>query len=840
TMHHIVSDGWSMGVLINEVTSLYRAYVQGESSPLPELPLQYVDFAHWQRKWLANGVLADQLAYWSDRLAGAPALLTLPTDRPRPAMQSYRGDSLTFNVPATLGDGLATLAKKAHGTLFMVLTAAFNLLLSRYSGQSDICLGTAVANRTQVETEALIGFFTNTLVLRTQVDEAATFESLLADVRHTTLDAYAHQDVPFEQLVEALKPARHTSHSPLFQVMLVLQNAPLGQLQLPGLVLEPLEIPSTTAKFDLLLTMEERAGELHANLEYNTDLFDRSTVQRMARHFTRLLASVVESPARPLRELAMMDEEELAQVTVDWNDTRTEYPALATLQTMVEAQVARAPGAPALVFEGQKLSYAQLNTRANRLAGYLRERGVGPDVRVGVCLERSLEMVIALLGIVKAGGAYLPLDPSLPTQRLAYMLENAAPALVLAQASSIASLPQDYPQTWIMDEAALAGYSQDNPLGESGAEQLAYVIYTSGSTGRPKGVAVEHAGIVNRLQWMQEAYPLGATDRVLQKTPFSFDVSVWEFFWPLAYGATLVVARPGGHQDVDYLARLIEQEAITTLHFVPPMLEVFLNSADLGGCPSLKQVMCSGQALPLELQQRFFERLPGVALHNLYGPTEASVDVTFWACDPEYQQGCVPIGRPIANTRIYLLDPQMNPVPAGVAGELYIGGVGLARGYLGRADLTAAAFVPDPFGPAGGRLYKTGDLARYRSAGEIEYLGRLDHQVKLHGLRIELGEIEAGLARYPGIREAVVLAQAGDGGEGRLVAYYTLVSGDQAIAVDDLRAHLGSELPAYMVPHSYLLLETLPLSPNGKLDRRALPVVAHGEVTDRLYEAPVG
>ncbi|MBK5304160.1 MULTISPECIES: non-ribosomal peptide synthetase [Gammaproteobacteria] len=840
TMHHIVSDGWSMGVLINEVASLYQAYVQGKPSPLPELPVQYVDFAHWQRQWLAGGVLADQLAYWTQRLAGAPVLLTLPTDRPRPAMQSYRGDSLTFSVPAAVSGGLAALGKKAHGTLFMVLTAAFNLLLSRYSGQSDICLGTAVANRTRIETEALIGFFTNTLVLRTQVDEAVTFESLLDEVRQTTLDAYAHQDVPFEQLVETLKPVRHTSHSPLFQVMLVLQNAPLGSLQLPGLILEPMEMQSTTAKFDLLLVMEERAGELHASLEYNTDLFDRSTVQRMAQHFTRLLESVVEAPNCPLHELTMIDEAELARVTLDWNDTQVDYPAMATLQQMVEMQVARTPQAPALVFEGQVLTYAQLNGRANRLAGYLRERGVGPDVRVGVCLERSLEMVITLLGIVKAGGAYLPLDPGFPTQRLAYMLEDAAPALVLTQAASAACLPEHYPHTWIIEESELAGYSLDNPVTDTGAQHLAYVIYTSGSTGRPKGVAVEHAGIVNRLQWMQEAYRLEATDRVLQKTPFSFDVSVWEFFWPLAYGATLVVAKPGGHQDVDYLARLIAHEAITTLHFVPPMLEVFLTTADMADCRSLKQVMCSGQALPLELQQRFFEGLPDAALHNLYGPTEASVDVTFWACDPEYTQGCVPIGRPIANTRIYLLDQQMNPVPAGVAGELYIGGIGLARGYLGRADLTAAAFVPDPFGPAGARLYKTGDLARYRSAGEIEYLGRLDHQVKIHGLRIELGEIESRLARYPGIREAVVLAQEDRPGEGRLVAYYTLVSGDEAIALGDLREHLGSALPSYMVPHSYLLLAALPLSANGKLDRRALPMVASGEEAHRAYEAPVG
>ncbi|WP_373994908.1 amino acid adenylation domain-containing protein, partial [Duganella sp. HH105] len=741
TMHHIVSDGWSIGVLVNEVAALYGAYVQQQPSPLPELPIQYADFAHWQRQWLSGDVLQQQLDYWQGHLAGVPALLTLPTDHPRPVYQTHRGATQPLALSATTTAALNALSRQKQSTLFMTLTAAFNVLLSRYAGQDDICIGTPIANRNRAETEGLIGFFVNTLVLRTQVDHGASFLQLLDQVRGNTLDAYAHQDVPFEQLVDVLKPERHTSHSPLFQVMLALQNAPMDALTLPGLTLQAMGGEGVQAKFDLTFTFTEEGGRLIGSISYNTDLFEPSTMARMAAHFTRLVEAIVANPERRIRDLDMLDNAERHQLLVEWNNTADASLLDGTLHELFERQVLAAPQQVALVYEDEQLTYAELNARANRLARHLRTLGVGPDVLVGVCTERSLEMVVGLMGVLKAGGAYVPLDPSYPADRLAYMLEDAAPAVLLTQQRLLSVLPASEAPVFLLDAdaASLDACDATNPSNLTSARNLAYVIYTSGSTGRPKGAAIDHAGIVNRLRWMQQAYELTPQDRVLQKTPFSFDVSVWEFFWPLMEGARLVLAKPGGHQDVAYLSQLIAQQGITTAHFVPPMLEVFANAAPVEQGATLRQVMCSGQALPWELQQRFLGQWRHVALHNLYGPTEASVDVTYWRCDAESELSCVPIGHPIANTQIHILDAGLNPVPMGVAGELHIAGVGLARGYVKRADLTADKFVPNPFGEAGSRMYKSGDLARYLEDGSIEYLGRIDHQVKLRGFRIELG-----------------------------------------------------------------------------------------------------
>jgi amino acid adenylation domain-containing protein len=828
TLHHIVSDGWSMGVLVREVAALYAAFVRGEASPLAALPVQYADYAHWQRAWLQGEVLASQLAYWKAKLEGAPALLTLPTDRPRPAVQRYAGATLDFRVDAATTAGLHALARDGEATLFMVLASAFSVLLGRHAGQDDICVGTPIANRTRAEVEGLIGFFVNTLVLRTRLSGNPGFKELLAQVRETALGAYAHQDVPFEQLVEELKPPRDLGHAPLFQVMLVLQNAPAQALQLPGLTLQAMQEQEHSAKFDLTLTVEERAGELRARLAYSTDLFEASTMARLAARFQRLLAGIVAEPASPVGALPLLEEGEREQVLRQGQGPAVSWDAAPrTLPALFEAQVARAPQAPAVVFEGATLSYGELDAAANRLAHYLRAQGVGAEVRVGLCLERSLEMVVALLGVLKAGGAYVPLDPAYPRERLAYMLEDAAPAVLLTQQSVREVLPATEIPTLCLDTQAdaLAGLpatALPDAIDAIDPRHLAYVIYTSGSTGRPKGVGVSHAGIVNRLNWMQAEYELDASDRVLQKTPFSFDVSVWEFFWPLAQGATLVVARPGGHQDPLYLGGLIAAQAITTVHFVPPMLEVFLGVAGAAAqCASLRRVICSGQALSLELQKRFFAALPEVALHNLYGPTEASVDVTYWACDESTSLTVVPIGRPIANTQLYILNGSLEPVPLGVAGELYLAGVGLARGYLGRPDLTAGSFVANPFGEPGARMYRTGDLVRSLPDGSVEYLGRLDDQVKIRGFRIELGEIEAALAQCTGVREAVVVARDSGAGERALVAYVVPAAGEVPASV--LREALQAVLPAYMVPQHFVQLERLPLTPNGKLDRRALP-----------------
>nr|WP_231873860.1 non-ribosomal peptide synthetase [Luteibacter rhizovicinus] len=844
TMHHIVSDGWSMGIFVKELGTLYAARALGAPPSLSELPMRYVDFASWQRQWLRGDVLDRQLDYWKRQLAGSPTLLTLPTDRPRPPMQGQDGAALAYAIPPELAARLQLLSRKTQSTLFMTLCAAFNVFLSRYSGQSDICVGTPIANRNRSEIEDLIGLFVNTLVLRTQVDLGRGFTDLLKQVRTNTLDAYTHQDVQFEQLVGAVQPERHTSYSPLFQVMLVLQNAPMN-LALPGLQLELVPHECVSAKFDLTLTLTEDKQGLHGTFEYNTDLFDASTIKRMAGHFTQLLQSIVDQPERAVGELTMLGDAEHQQLVHGFNDTATTYPNVTpdtqTLHQLFEVQVARDPARIAVVYEGASLTYAELNARANQLARHLRSLGVGPDVLVGLCTERSLEMIVGLYGILKAGGAYVPLDPTYPTDRLATIVLDARPAVVLTQHHllGIAPVVAGVPVFSLDSDAdALNAYDASNPGHATLPSNLAYVIYTSGSTGKPKGVGIDQQGIVNRLQWMQEAYPLTSADRVLQKTPFSFDVSVWEFFWPLIEGATLVVAKPAGHQDVAYLAGLIDAQGITTAHFVPPMLDVFLNELEPGSGRSLRQVMCSGQALPMELQQRFFATWDHVALHNLYGPTEASVDVTYWPCSKDSALNCVPIGMPIANIQIHILDESFNPVPVGVVGHLYIAGIGLARGYINRPELTAQTFIPNPFSATpGARMYLSGDLARYLPDGTIEYLGRSDHQVKIRGLRIELGEIESTLAALSSVRDVVVLARPDERGVARLVAYLVPHDGQFVPQPAALRIALLKTLPDYMVPEYFVVLDTMPLTSNGKVDRKALPApeVMHD---DTGYVAP--
>ncbi|WP_035373166.1 non-ribosomal peptide synthetase [Pseudoduganella violaceinigra] len=845
TMHHIASDGWSMGILVREMGMLYAAHAYGAPAALAPLPMRYVDFAQWQRQWLSGDVLERQLNYWKRQLADGPTLLTLPTDRPRPAAQSHAGAAQSYAIPAKLVARLQALSRQAHSTLFMTLAAAFNVLLARYANQSDICIGTPIANRNNADIEGLIGFFVNTLVLRTQVDLKQDFNSLLKQVRDNTLDAYSHQDVPFEQLVEAVQPERHASYAPLFQVMLVLQNAPMGKLEMPGLELERMPNQGLTAKFDLTLALTEENNALSGYFEYATDLFDAGTIERMGQHLTHLLEAIAANPACPVGLLPMLADAERHMLLRGFNDTATVYPAIQgdtqTLHQLFEAQVARTPHHQAVVYEGRSLTYAELNARANQLARHLRQLGVGPDSLVGLCTERSLEMIVGLYGIHKAGGAYVPLEPSYPQDRLATIAQDAAVKAILTQQHLLENVPT-VPGIPVFsldsDASELAAYDSTNPENFTQPNNLAYVIYTSGSTGKPKGVGIDQRGIVNRLKWMQAEYLLTPADRIMQKTPFSFDVSVWEFFWPLIEGATLVVAKPGGHQDVMYLARLIDAERITTMHFVPPMLEVFLNEAE-GDCGNtLRQVMCSGQALPMELQQRFFSKWQHVELHNLYGPTEASVDVTYWQCHAQSMLSCVPIGKPIANIQIHILDAEFNPVPVGVVGNLYIAGIGLARGYVNRPDLTAQTFIPNPYSAEpGARMYLSGDLARYLPDGNIEYLGRSDHQVKIRGLRIELGEIESAIAAQEAVRDTVVLARPDERGIPRLVAYL-VAHGGQALPDDAaLRAVLLQSLPDYMVPDYFVALDLMPLTSNGKVDRKALPAPDMSR-EEAVYVAP--
>jgi amino acid adenylation domain-containing protein len=824
TMHHIVSDGWSMGVFFRELSALYTAYREGGESPLPELAVQYADYAVWQREQLEGEVLDRQLSYWRERLAGAPELLELPTDRPRPAVQTYRGASVPVGLSLKLLERLQALGRSEGATLYMTLLGAFQVLLGKYAGSEDVVVGSPIAGRTRKEIEELIGFFVNTLVLRTDLSGDPSFREVLGRVREATLGAYEHQEVPFEKLVTELQPERSLSHSPLFQVLFTLQNAGGGGGALPGLNVSGAGGELASAKFDLSLEFMATPQGLHGGLIYSTDLFERGTALRMLGHLERVLEQVAADADVRLSELELLGEAERALVLDAWNRTDAEVPADRCIHELFEAQAARTPDAVAVRFEEESLTCAELNARANHLAHHLRGRGVGPEVRVGVLMERSLEMVVSLLAVLKAGGAYVPLDPGLPAERLAYMLDDSAVPLVLVQAALRGAVPErEGVGVLAVDALAerLAAESTENPAVGAGPDSLAYVIYTSGSTGRPKGVMNAHRGVVNRLVWMQAHFGLGADDVVLQKTPFSFDVSVWELFWPLQQGACLVMARPDGHRDPLYLQEVIERRGVTTLHFVPSMLQPFVETADPARCGSLLRVVCSGEALPPALVARFHDRFASpVVLTNLYGPTEAAVDVSCWTCPRDGEAGVVPIGQPVWNTQLYVLDASLKPVPVGTPGELCIGGVQVARGYQGRAAMTAERFVPDPFsGEQGGaRLYRTGDRARWRADGAIEYLGRLDFQVKVRGFRIELGEIEVRLAEHPEVREAVVLAREDVPGETRLVAY---VLG--AVEVDALRAHLRQGLPEYMVPAAFAVLEALPLTPNGKLDRKALP-----------------
>ncbi|MCZ7431308.1 amino acid adenylation domain-containing protein [Streptomyces sp. WMMC1477] len=850
TMHHLVSDRWSLGVLLTELSTLYESYIAGQPSPLPELHIQYGDFATWQQRRRADGHWAPDLAHWRGHLAGAPDHLDLPTDRPRPAVQSFNGASVPFSLTGPLAGELTDLAKRHEVTPYMAMLAVFQLLLHRWSGQDDLVVGVPVAVRDRPELEPVIGYFVNTLPIRVRLGGEPSFSGLLERVRDACLDAYAHQSVPFELIVAELGVERDLSRPPLCQVSFSYGREPVPALAMGGMELTRMALRSEGARFDLELQLFDVEDGVNGWFEYDRELFDEATVARLAGHFRRLAERVVREPDTPVAELELLDEAETRRTLAAGAGPETEWPGKGLIHTCFEDQARRTPEAPALRFEGVTLTYAELNRRANRLAHRLRSLGVGRDVPVGVAMHRSVELVETLLAVLKAGGAYLPLDPELPKERLGFMLADARVPVLLTRRDVLERLPETAAEVLCTEELDLGGEPEHDPESDVGGEDLAYVIYTSGSTGRPKGVQNVHAAIRNRLLWMQDAYGLTADDRVLQKTPFSFDVSVWEFFWPLMTGATLVVARPGGHRDPGYLARTIRAEAVTTVHFVPSMLQLFLREPGVEECTGLRRVVCSGEALPRDLAERCLDRLPA-ELHNLYGPTEAAVDVTAWPCRrDEDDPRPVPIGHPIANTRMYVLDERMRPVPTGVAGELHIGGRNLARGYLGRPELTAERFVDSPFDPPAPdgtrpRLYKTGDLARFRSDGALEFLGRLDHQVKLRGLRVELGEIEAELTRHERVAEAVVVTRPDAGGDQRLVAYVT-GAGDGTgpgsgadVPEDELGGFLARRLPEYMVPSAFVVLPELPLSANGKVDRKALPEPELGRAAARIpYVAP--
>ncbi|MEO7330145.1 MAG: amino acid adenylation domain-containing protein, partial [Minicystis sp.] len=827
TMHHIVSDARTRTLLSREISAFYAAAQSGEPARLPPLPVQYVDYAAWQRQWLSGEVLDRKLAYWRAQLAGATRALELPTDRPRPAVPTRRGQRRMIRFSPQLSQAIEALSRREGVTLFMTLLAAFDVLLFRYTGQEDFVVGSPVLDRPRPELEGLIGFFLNTVVLRARLSGDLSFLDLLERVRETCLGAYTHQDVPFERLVEELEPDRELGRSPLFQVLFTLDNAPRERdgATLPGLKRRSAEAPSTTAKYDLSLGMINGPGGLAASIEYRTELFEPATIDRLLGHLRILLEGIVAEPARPIADLPLLGDEEREKLLVTWNDTRADYPADKAAHQLFEEQVERTPGAIAVSFEGFSLTYRELDRRSNQLAHHLQRRGVRPGQLVGILVDRSLDMVVSVLAVLKSGGAYVPLDPTYPSERLGFMVADAELALVLTQERLSGTIPSskaalirldtDRPTISLESEASIAG--------GAGPDDLAYVIYTSGSTGRPKGVEVTHRGLVNFLWSMKDKPGMGPDDRLLAVTSLSFDIAGLEIFLPLITGAQVEVASWGLSLDGRAMVDRLRSAKITVFQATPSTYRLLLGAGWTGAGVT---ALIGGEAVPRELAAELARGCR--AVWNMYGPTETTIWSTIHPITPG--EDSVPIGRPIANTQVFVLDARLAPVPLGVAGELYLGGEGLARGYLHRPGLTAERFVSSPFSSDdGARLYRTGDRCRFREDGVLEFLGRVDQQVKIRGYRIELDEISAALEQHPGVRQAVVIARDDTPGDKRLVAY--LVGSPEAPPPpDELRTFLRQKLPELMVPSAFVRLPALPLTPNGKIDRRALPAPESADI----------
>ena len=837
TMHHIVSDGWSQGVLKNELGALYRARVMGQPSPLAELPIQYADFSEWQREWLSGAVLDRQLNYWRDRLAGPPPLVELPADKARPAAMSYRGATFLFELSTELSESLAALSRREGATLFMTLLAGFKALLHRYTDQNDIVIGTPVANRNREEVESLIGFFVNTLVLRTDVSGDPAFRELLARVREVSLGAQAHQDLPFELLVAELQTNRETNRNPFFQIAFDLQNAPAPTLELPGLTLHPHEFTAATTRFDLELHLTSVPEGIIGALVYSTELFEESTIRSFAERFRMLLEAVVANPDRRVSQIDLLTSAERKKLLVDWNDTAPVYHTRSCIPDLFEAWASRAPDSIALASGDLRITYDELNQRANQLAHYLKSYGVGEETRVGIHLERSVEMIVAVLAVLKVGATYVALDPSYPDQRLLFMLDDANVALVLTVESLEESLPAHPAPVILLDSdwPLIAAAGEHNPERSTTPEQLAYIVYTSGSTGKPKGVAVPHRGVV-RLVSGNDYASFGPDEVFLQFAPLTFDASTFEIWGALLNGSQLVLMPPGLASLQD-LGRALQQHRVTTLWLTAGLFHQMVDE-QLSALSELRQLLAGGDVLSPSHVKRFLSAAPSCKLINGYGPTE---NTTFTCChvmdQPFEFARSVPIGRPIANTQVVILDKNLRLCPPGFTGELFTGGEGLARGYHGRASLTAEKFIPNAFSNVpGARLYCTGDRVRYLADGSIEFLGRADEQVKVRGFRIELGEIEAALSRAPGVLQTTVATRDYDGDK-RLVAY---VVGEQAhVSVDQLQKTLRESLPDHMIPSTFVMLDELPLTANGKVDRRALPAPAAIQAqSDDGYVAP--
>jgi amino acid adenylation domain-containing protein len=819
--HHFVADGWSIGVLHREISALYETFSTGRPSPLPELPMQYADFGHWQRQLLQGQMLETQRAYWKKQLADAPAITELPTDRQRPSVQTYCGATQSFSLPTTLSEAVKALGRREGVTLFMTLLAAFQTLLYRYTGQDDIVVGTAVSNRNRIETEGLIGPFANNLALRTDFSGSPNFRQLLARVREVAVGAYAHQDLPWEKLIEELHPERDLSRNQLFQMLFVFHEHSLEQnLKLPGLSVRHFRIELGTARFDLSLGMTSEKNRLSGCVEYNTDLFDPSTITRFLGHFQVLLEAVVLDPDQPVSRLPLLTEAERHQVLLAWNDTQGDYPKASCLHQLFEAQVTRTPEATAAIFGDQVLTYGELNARANQLANHLQTLGVGPEVLVGLCVERSFEIVVGLLGILKAGGAFVPLDPLFPRERVTVILEDSQLPVLLTQDRLVESFAENGPHIIRLDTDwdMIARDSRENLSIEATPENLAYVTYTSGSTGKPKGVMIENRSVVNVLTSFIRTYGLSAADRVLQQTSISFDVSVNEIFPALCVGGAVVLPNKDDVLDLERLARLIAHHRVTIIGAAPSLLARL--NAENHDLSILRLILSGGEALSYSDVDRL---LKSTMVTNGYGPTETTICALSYDLDPQRleKDSTIPIGKPLMNYKVYIVNKHLECMPAGCPGELCISGAGLARGYLNAPELTAKSFVPNPFVP-GERLYRTGDLARWLPDGNVEFLGRIDDQVKIRGIRIEPAEIEALLDAHEAVRKTVVMAREDRRGDKRLVAYVVL-DRESSPTINELRGFLKQKLPGYMVPSTFVFLDALPLTPSGKVDRQALP-----------------
>ncbi len=819
--HHIASDGWSSGILWNEVTTLYRAFASGQPCPLSELPIQYADYAVWQRHWLQGEVLEAQLSYWRKQLDNI-STLKLPTDRLRPSLQTHWGARQSFVLSENLSEALKALSRKEGATLFMTLLAAFQTLLYRYTGQKDFAVGSPIAGRTRQELESLIGFFVNTLVLKTDFSGNPTFQELLLRARETALGAYTHQDLPFDKLVEELQPERNLNHSPLFQVAFVFQNAPKQNLEFPGLDVSPVEIKGETAKFDLHLSVADDYQRLRVTAHYSTDLFNDATIARLLGHFGTLLEGITAHPGQHIAALPILTESERYQLLVKWNATKTVYPAEKCVHELFEEQVERSADAVALIFEDQHLSYREVNQRSNRLAHYLRKLGVGPEVLVGICMERSLDVVVGILGVLKAGGAYVPLDPQHPKERLEFVLKDTQVRVLLTQEKLKAGFDHQVIVSLDKDWEKIAEQSEENLANEVTTDNLAYVMYTSGSTGKPKGVEVSHRAVV-RLLINTNYIQIEPSDAIAQISNCAFDAATFEIWGALLHGARLVIISTEVAIAPQEFSAALNRHQVSAVFLTTALFNQLAQNLPAIFRP-IRHVLFGGEAIdPKWVRQILRFGAPGRLVH-VYGPTETTTFTTWHEIkEVDEEVVTIPIGRPIANTTVYVLDPHFQPVPIGVAGELYIGGDGLARGYLNCPELTAEKFVSNPFSnEPGARLYKTGDLGRYRSDGHIEFLGRIDHQVKLRGYRVELGEIEAALGEHSAVQDNRVVMREAAPGDKRLVAYVVLKEGVIPTS-SELRSYLKAKLPSYMVPSTFMTLEAFPLTTNGKLDCDALP-----------------